>query len=132
MYTIDSYETILSLINEIPEGIHTYYNKRCRRFEYHYESDIDNSNLIKTPCLYEMKANIKAVFYANLTEEQAKIARSYPFRRGYFDYLKAEGLYEIYAEAEYYVKLKAIIVWFVKYDICFPRYEIDIDCRYLF
>jgi hypothetical protein len=132
MITINSNTNIFSLINEIPEGIHTYYNKRYRRFEYHYESDIDNGNLIKTPCAYEMKADFKATFYANLTEEQAKIARSYPFRRGYFDYLKEEGLYEIYAEAEYYVKLKAIIVWFIKNNICFPRNNIDVDCRYLF
>ena len=90
MITINSDANLLSLINEIPEGIHTYYNKRYRRFEYHYESDIDNSDLIKTPCAYEMKASFKAVFYANLTEEQAEIARSYPFRRGYFDYLKEE------------------------------------------
>ena len=132
MITINSNTNIFSLINEIPEGIHTYYNKRYRRFEYHYESDIGKGNLIKAPCAYEMKADFKAVFYANLTGEQAEIARSYPFRRGYFKYLKEEGLYEIYAEAEYYVKLKAIIVWFIKNDICFPKNDIDIDCRYLF
>lgn len=132
MSTINSYENVLSLINEIPEGIHVYYNKRCKRFEYHYESDIYDSNLIKTPCAYEMKVDFKAAFLARLDESQYEKACSYPYRRGYFQYLKEEGLYEIYSEAEYYVKLKAITLWFIKNNICFPKNDIDVDCRYLF
>lgn len=131
MITINCPYSFINLVNEIPEGIHTYYNKRHRRFEYHYENDIDNDNLIKTPCSYEMRAEIKATFYASLDEAQKEIARSYPFKRGYFDYLKEVGLYEIYEEAELRAKLKALIVWYIKNDIRISVKDINVDCRYL-
>ena len=133
MKTFNSHinESIFDIINKVPEGIHVYYNKRCKRFECHYESDLDSDNLIKTPCAYEMNGAFKQEFYRLLTEDEYELATSYPFKRGYFDYLREIGLYEVYETAQYNAKVKALTVWFIKHNISFPTNGIDVDLRYI-
>ena len=131
MISIICNEDVFNLINEIPDGIHTYYNKKHKRFEYHYESNIDSDNLSMAPCAYEMKPQFWREFYNLLSKEDLRIAKCCPFGQGYFDYLKQVGLYETYQMAEYKAKLKALMIWFLKNDISLPENGIDIDCRYL-
>lgn len=128
MHTINM---IYELINNDPAGIHAYYNKRDRRFEYHYESDLDSDYLIKTPCSYEMKHEIKMEFYSLLSKKQYVIATSYPFRKGYFSYLREIGLYELYMQAEDTVKEITLLIWIIKNHISFDEKCFDIDCSYL-
>jgi hypothetical protein len=130
MTVFQSYN-IFDLLNSVPDGIHVYYNKRFKRFQYHYESDLSSENLIKTPCTYEMKREFMKNFYALLSEEEYNVAKSYPFRKGYFSYLKEVGLYEIYEEAERLTKEKNLLVWMIKNNISFFGSCPDIDCRYL-
>ena len=131
MMTVFQTNNIFDLLNNVPDGIHVYYNKRFKRFQYHYESDLSGGNLIKAPCTYEMKREFMKNFYALLNEEEYNIARSYPFRKGYFSYLKEVGLYEIYEEAERLTKVKNLLVWMIKNNIPFYGSCPDIDCRYL-
>lgn len=131
MDTIIANANFLSLINEIPEGIHVYYNKRYRRFEYHYSGTIQSPNLIKTPCAYEMKGYFMEFFKKHLNDQQRDIAESYPFKRGYFDYLREMGLYDFYEESKMQAKANALTLWFIKHNIPLVTKDIDIDCRYL-
>lgn len=131
MKEIFNHTNILDVINDIPEGIHTYYNKKYRRFEYHYEDDLGSNILIKAPCSYEMKREFLNTFYSLLNKQEYNVAKSYPFKRGYFDYLKEVGLYEIYEEAEYLTKVKKVLVWMIKNNIPMGSKPICIDCRYL-
>ena len=45
-----------------------------------------------------MKCDFWAKFYSLLNEEQYDLAQSYPYKKGYFNYLREIGLYEIYEE----------------------------------
>lgn len=107
----NNYE-FFEFINRVPEGLHTYYNRRYDRFESHYTSQGDRMHdLSKAPCLYYLKSQIWDKFYSLLSEEEYEIATSYPYKRGYFNYLKETGLFEIYEAAEEIVAFKALSDW---------------------
>ena len=131
MTTVFETNDLFALMNDVPDGIHVYYNKRFKRFQYHYESNLDSDNLIKAPCTYEMKREFMKTFYSLLTQAEYDLARSYPFKKGYFSYLKEIGLYEIYEEAETLTKEKNLLIWLIKNNIPFWGKNLDIDGRYL-
>ena len=119
MNSINNGFDFYEILNYVPEGIHTYYNKKRRCLEYHNKSNLVSKNLIKAPCVYEMKCDFWAKFYSLLNEEQYDLAQSYPYKKGYFNYLREIGLYEIYEEAELLVKEEAVRSWIEKNEITF-------------
>lgn len=128
---MNTINTILDLINEVPEGIHTYYNKAKMRFEYHYSDTTRDDNLILTPCIYECRGAIWNEFYSLLTAEEYDLAKSYPFRRGYCEYLKEIGLYETLQEAETIAKSKVMDKWLRNNNIVVNANNLYIDCSCL-
>ena len=131
MLTINTYENILcsGVINRNPNVIQVYYNTSRQQFEYHFEAEADNSSLILTPCLYSMKSAIWEEFYSMINETEYNLAQSYPYKRGFFDYLKEVGLYETFKAAENNVAIKAFERWLTVYNITLR--DIDIDCSYI-
>ena len=121
MHTINSafYEKIftMNLINEVPEGLHMYYDKNSHTFELYEFDSISDPNLILTPCAYLMKSAIWKEFYSMLTPEEYTIAKSYPYRRGFFDYLRETGLYGIYEEASMTVIVREFQKWLTIHNI---------------
>ena len=107
----------LNIINRVPEGTHTYYDKRHHIFVTRSSDNYESRNIILAPCSYYMKSQIWREFYLLLTEEQYELAKSYPYRKGVFDYLKEIGLYEIYRQAEENVEIKELTAWLIKNDI---------------
>lgn len=115
MHTInyDFYEKILTmnLINNVPGGLHMCYNKRSHKFNPYKINSISNPNLVVNPCAYLMKSAIWKEFYAMLTPEEYALAKSYPYRRGFFDYLRETGLDGIYEEARMIVIVREFQKW---------------------
>lgn len=107
----------LALLNEVPEGAHMYYNEVTEDFELHSLDAMRNPNLILTPCEYHMKGEIWRVFYAMLDPEQFIIAKSYPYRRGFFEYLRETGLDGIYELARMIVVIRRFKRWLYVNDI---------------
>jgi hypothetical protein len=110
-------DNCLILINNVPEGTHVYYDKRRKVFVIRKSSNYESCNIILAPCSYLMKNLIWEEFYALLNEEELEIANSYPYRRGFFDYLKETGLYETYLQAEENVITKEFDSWVVQNNI---------------
>lgn len=113
------YEKIefMGLINRECNGYHMYYNKNTDRFEPYNSAFMPYSNLILTPCEYKMKQAIWKEFYAILTPEEYTIANSFPFKRGFFDYLRETGLIGRYEEAHITVIVRIFQKWLLDNSI---------------
>ena len=90
------------LINSSCEELEIYYSitDKCFYALNEEEAEEDEDNLIKAPCVYHYQSSIWKRFREMLTEEERIIADSYPYRRGYFNYLHEEGLIDTYYEAK--------------------------------
>lgn len=123
--------SLTNLFNEIADGINVYYNKTKMRFEYHYGEGSRDDSLVLLPYVQEVWDSSWDEFYSLLTKEEYDRAKSYPFRRGYFDYLREIGLYETFKEAEEKAKLKFMEKWLNDNNIVVDANNLDIDCSYL-
>lgn len=132
MLTINSIQNTIyfDLLNRIPEGIHVFYRPSSNRFEYHYNDRSVDDELIMTPCLYEMEYAVRKEFYSSLSEAEYDLVRRYPFRKGFFDYLKEIGLRDTYNEVESIVALKIVKAWLEEHHINISR-GYDIDASYI-
>lgn len=119
MHSINStiFEQLLEITNNSLELYHSYYNTKTNCFELYWDDSVEKPYLIITPCIYNMKGDMWREFYSLLDEEQTELARSYPFKRGYMDYLREIGLYDTLKVAEENVTVKAWETWLAKNKI---------------
>lgn len=119
MLTVSLYKKILSegLLNQVPEGIHTYYNVSKRRFENHKSPFKSNQNLVLAPCTYNMNGKIWKEFYSSLNDKELELTQSYPYKRGFIGYLKEIGLYDRYELARERVIEREFLNWAQTHNI---------------
>ena len=128
MLTINSFNIYdyMDLINTTPDGLLVFYRPSANRFEYHYVGEHIDAELIMTPCLYEIKADIWETFYSRLSEAEYSLTQCYPFRKGFVSYLEEIGLRETLREAEADAACNALKTWLMKYNIDISSgYNID-------
>ena len=53
-----------------------------------------------TPSTYEVEYYAHKIFDEILTDEEREIVDSYPYRKGFFRYLRETGIYETYRVAQ--------------------------------
>lgn len=108
------------LVNHVGVEIETYYDPVKGTFEV-YDPDSswkengytkkEFSRFILLPYDDEYSRAAWKPFYERLTEEETELAQSYPYRRGYFGYLRETGLIYIYEAAKDDVAADVIAAW---------------------
>ena len=119
MKTVNLYSTITehSLVNQQAEGLHTYYNKKTNAFVILKAGKKVPSHILIVPNMSCYKSEIWRTFYSLLTEEELDVVNDYPYRRGFFEYLRETGLISNYYEAEEIVTVKVFKRWLEKNSI---------------
>ena len=116
MHSINQFveENLYELTNMSIDGLHTYYNRVTHHFVICEDCDVEYDDLVIAPCSYHVTYEGRKLFYDSLSDEDRVKARSYPFKRGYMDYLREIGLYDHLVECEYTAVLNEWKRWIKK------------------
>lgn len=116
--------SIIYYINNSYGDLMFYYSTKDGCFYAMTEQEASYKNnaklgLILAPCTYtrEFKSEVWKEFRNMLSEEERAIADSYPYRRGYFNYLEEEGLIDTYYAAKECVLRRECDNWFKRHSL---------------
>lgn len=114
------------LVNTVGIDIVTYYDPKHNVFRHVNHSVSLRKNGITSKEFdsyvalpYDTNYNKSAwgKFYELLSEDQLILATSYPYRKGYFNYLRETGLIDYYEEARELIAQDVISTWEFYHDI---------------
>ena len=88
-----------------------YYNPHTNMFELHDDPDSVDEGLVETPYFDEYESAIWREYRKMLSEDELALSNSYDERYGYFDFMKSNGLFGYYEQAELIVKEAVISDW---------------------
>lgn len=75
------------------------------------EEDNIGDDLIMTPYKESYRSEVWNLFWESLCEEEYALAKSFDENHGFFDFLKENGLYGYFCEAEAVVGTAALEAW---------------------
>jgi len=91
-----------------------YYNPHTNMFEIHDDPDNVDDDLVEAPYFDEYKSAVWYEYRKMLSEEEIALSNSYNERYGYFDFMRSNGLFDYYEQAELIVKETVISDWEAK------------------
>lgn len=118
MFTRDNI-SVFEVINSVDSGYRSFYDTVEKEFLVSDEELLE-PRYIKVPFASQARSAAWKLFYDSLDEDELAIANDYPYRRGFFDYMRETGLIVKFYDAEQTAITAMFESWVKKNNITVP------------